>query len=85
MELILDTAKFWASRAEWNAEQSRYEYNDVIGPDEYHDHVDNNAYTNRMAQWNLQTALEMLEWLKEHAPQKADELIERIGSVMKSD
>ena len=78
IELILDTAKFWASRAEWNAEMNRYEYTDVIGPDEYHEHIDNNAYTNRMAQWNLQTALDMLEWLKERAPQKANELIERL-------
>ncbi|HKY53228.1 MAG TPA: glycoside hydrolase family 65 protein [Anaerolineales bacterium] len=78
MELILDTAKFWASRAEWNAEKNRYEYNDVIGPDEYHEHVDNNAYTNRMAQWNLQTALNMLEWLKEKSPQKANELINKL-------
>jgi trehalose/maltose hydrolase-like predicted phosphorylase len=74
VELILDTARFWASRAEWNAEAGRYEYNDVIGPDEYHEHVDNNAYTNRMAQWNLQTALDILEWLKRYAPHKADEL-----------
>ena len=78
MELILDTAKFWASRAEWDAEAGRYEYNDVIGPDEYHEHVDNNAYTNRLAQWNLRTALDMLEWLKQHAPDKAEELIERL-------
>jgi len=78
VELILDTAKFWGSRAEWNADASRYEYNDVIGPDEYHEHVDNNAYTNRMAQWNLQTALEALEWLKGRAPEKANELIERL-------
>ena len=78
VELILDTAKFWASRAEWNAEKNRYEYNDVIGPDEYHEHVDNNAYTNRMAQWNLQTALDMLEGLKEDAPTKANELITRL-------
>ena len=78
MELILDTAKFWASRAEWKAEANRYEYNDVIGPDEYHEHVDNNAYTNRLAQWNLQTALDMLEWLKQHAPDKEDELIKRL-------
>jgi kojibiose phosphorylase len=78
VELILDTAKFWASRAEWNTEKNRYDYNDVIGPDEYHEHVDNNAYTNRMAQWNLQTALDMLDWLKESAPQKADELIARL-------
>ena len=76
--LILETAKFWASRAEWNAEENRYEYNDVIGPDEYHEHVDNNAYTNRMAQWNLQTALDILQWLKEQAPQKANELITRL-------
>jgi kojibiose phosphorylase len=73
-ELILDTARFWAARAEWNAEAGRYEYRDVIGPDEYHDHVDNNAYTNRMAQWNLQTALEVLDWLRAHHPQRAAEL-----------
>ena len=36
VELILDTAKFWGSRAEWNADANRYKYNDVIGPDEYH-------------------------------------------------
>jgi trehalose/maltose hydrolase-like predicted phosphorylase len=78
LELIFDTAKFWASRAEWNAEANRYEFNDVIGPDEYHEHVDNNAYTNRLAQWNLQTALEMIEWAKEYAPKKASELIGRL-------
>ena len=77
-ELILDTAKFWASRAEWDAEANRYEYNDVIGPDEYHEHVDNNAYTNRLAQWNLQTAFEVLAWLTEHAPEKAGELADRL-------
>jgi kojibiose phosphorylase len=73
-ELILDTARFWAARAEWNAEAGRYEYRDVIGPDEYHDHVDNNAFTNRMAQWNLQTALEVLAWLRAHHSQRAAEL-----------
>jgi kojibiose phosphorylase len=78
-ELILDTARFWASRAEWDAEKGRYEYNDVIGPDEYHDHVDNNFYTNRMAQWNLQTALAVLEWLKVQAPSRVEELTQRLG------
>jgi trehalose/maltose hydrolase-like predicted phosphorylase len=77
-ELVLDTAKFWASRAEWDAEQGRYEYNDVIGPDEYHDHVDNNAYTNYMAHWNLRKALEVLDWLQAHAPGKAQEFTEKL-------
>ena len=77
-ELILDTAKFWASRAEHNTYADRYEFSDVIGPDEYHEHVNNNAYTNRLAQWNLQTAFDILEWLKRNAPDKADEVIERL-------
>ncbi|TAH49768.1 MAG: glycoside hydrolase family 65 protein [Chloroflexota bacterium] len=78
-ELILDTAKFWAARAEWNNANARYEYNDVIGPDEYHEHVNNNYYTNRLAQWNLQTAFDTLNWLNEHAPKKARELEARLG------
>jgi trehalose/maltose hydrolase-like predicted phosphorylase len=27
-----------------------------MGPDEYHPHVDDNAYTNVMARWNLRRA-----------------------------
>lgn len=77
-ELILDIAKFWASRAEWNPRLNRYDYNDVIGPDENHEHVNNNAYTNRMAQWNIQLALQILDWLNAQAPQKASELIKRL-------
>ncbi len=73
-EILLDTARFWGSRAEWHADTERYEIHDVIGPDEYHDHVNNNAYTNRMAVWNLQTALEVLDWLRTYAPEKAAEL-----------
>ena len=77
-ELVLDTAKFYGARAAWNAAEGRYEYRDVIGPDEYHDHVNNNAYTNRLAQWNLQAALEALDWLKQNEPARAGELIERL-------
>jgi trehalose/maltose hydrolase-like predicted phosphorylase len=78
-EMVLDTARFWASRVSWNEERSRYEIRDVIGPDEYHEHVDNNAYTNGMARWNLEAALEVLAWLREQAPQKAAELESRLG------
>jgi kojibiose phosphorylase len=40
--------------------------------------VDNNAFTNRLAQWNLQTALEALEWLRQHAPERARELVAQL-------
>ncbi|HXF85461.1 MAG TPA: glycoside hydrolase family 65 protein [Anaerolineales bacterium] len=77
-ELILDAAKFYASRAEWDAQRQCYTFSDVIGPDEYHDHVNNNAYTNLLAQWNLQIALETLDWLKQHFPTQAQTLTERL-------
>jgi len=67
-EIIFETARFWSSRAEWQADHQWYEINNIIGPDEYHDHVDNNVYTNGLARWNLQTALELCDWLKENHP-----------------
>jgi kojibiose phosphorylase len=73
-ELVLDAAKFFAARAEWHPERGCYAYSDVIGPDEYHDHNNNNAYTNRLAKWNLQTGLAILDWLKNNQPGKAIEL-----------
>ncbi|GAP14341.1 beta-phosphoglucomutase [Longilinea arvoryzae] len=77
-EIILETARFWNSRAEWDEPSNRYHINNVIGPDEYHDRIDNNAYTNNMARWNIQFGLEILEWLKKDSPAKADELEQRL-------
>jgi kojibiose phosphorylase len=72
-ELILDTAVFWGSRVEDKGE--RYEISQQIGPDEYHENVDNSVFVNRMVVWHLRTALETLDWLKQHAPEDADRLI----------
>ena len=51
----------------------------VIGPDEYHEHVDNNFFTNYLVKWHLRLALDIMEWLRQHAPAKADELTERLS------
>jgi trehalose/maltose hydrolase-like predicted phosphorylase len=49
-EMLFELARFWASRAERGAD-GRWHIHRVIGPDEYHEGVDDNAYTNRMAAW----------------------------------
>lgn len=54
-ELLLQTARWWASRIERD-EHGRGHIRGVIGPDEYHECVDDNAYTNVMARWNLRRA-----------------------------
>lgn len=55
LELLVQTARWWASRIELDADE-RGHIRDVVGPDEYHEHVDDNAYTNVMARWNLRRA-----------------------------
>ncbi|WP_318764760.1 glycoside hydrolase family 65 protein [Lactiplantibacillus carotarum] len=77
-ELILDAAKFWSSRLEYNADADRYEIKDVIGPDEYKEHANNNAFTNYTAQWTIQTAITIADDLKKQHPAKYAELDEKL-------
>ncbi len=77
-EILLSTAEFWASRTAWNPESSYYEIDNVIGPDEWHEHVNDNAYTNYMARWNIQIAINALRWLRSNAPDKAKELTQQL-------
>lgn len=62
-EIIFDTARFWASRLEWNEVKREYHINDVIGPDEYKEHVNNNSFTNYMAFFNIKLAIYYYEKL----------------------
>ncbi|MGA8417875.1 MAG: glycosyl hydrolase family 65 protein [Candidatus Dormiibacterota bacterium] len=55
LHLLVATARYWASRIECDADGSAH-IRHVIGPDEYHDDVDDNAFTNVMARWNLRAA-----------------------------
>jgi trehalose/maltose hydrolase-like predicted phosphorylase/beta-phosphoglucomutase-like phosphatase (HAD superfamily) len=77
-ELLIEIARFWASIATYNREEGRYEIHGVMGPDEYHEGypdsdeqgLRNNTYTNVMAVWVLQRALEALELLPPHYRQE---------------
>lgn len=63
-EMVFETARFWSSRLEWKDGERRFELTNVIGPDEYKEHVDNNAFTNWMAFFNLKLALRYAESLQ---------------------
>src|SRR5262245_20495989 len=57
-DLVLETARYWASRIRLDPGGRGHLYG-VIGPDEYHEMVDDNAFTNVMARWHLQRAAEL--------------------------
>ena len=66
-EILLETARFWASRATLE-EDGHYHIRRVIGPDEYHETIDDNAYTNTMAAWNIERGLDTMKALDEYWP-----------------
>lgn len=73
-EILIETARFWASRAIREGD-GRFHIRDVIGPDEYHEAVDDNAYTNVMAQWNLERAAELVRSLPGRWPADAQRIL----------
>ena len=66
-EILLETGRFWSSRAQPEGDGYCH-IRGIIGPDEYHEHIDDNAYTNVMARWNIRRALEVAALLREHWP-----------------
>lgn len=92
-EMIIETGRFWNSRLEWFEEEKRYEIRDVIGPDEYKEHVDNNAYTNYMAYFNMKLARKVIIHIKREKPDVYERMkkllqiegitLEKIGEELK--
>jgi len=65
--VILECARFYISRACCHADKDVVDYPDVIGPDEYHERVTNNAFTNRMICHTMQSALKLREIFADRA------------------
>lgn len=67
-EVIWECARFFYSYAYYNPVKQRYELLDVTGPDEYHERVNNNAFTSAMVQETLKIALQTAERLQDKYP-----------------
>ncbi|PIO82300.1 family 65 glycosyl hydrolase [Loigolactobacillus backii] len=76
-EMIVSTARFWlafGNYGEQGKQKNKFVINAVTGPDEYTALVDNNYYTNRMAQNNLFIAVKYAKQLQKENPTKLADL-----------
>ena len=78
-EMLLEIARFLASRAEKGGRTGKYGFFGVMGPDEFHMMVNNNAYTNYMGQRTLQYAAEALTQMRADRPEAYEALISKTG------
>jgi len=77
-EILFETASFCKSLMH-KGEDDLYHINSVIGPDEYHECVDNNAYTNYLAEYNFEIALKTYDLMKSESPEQLKQLKKKIG------
>jgi nigerose phosphorylase len=78
-EVILECARFFYSYAYFKKDKNRFEVLDVTGPDEYHERVNNNAFTNSAVKYSLDTAVRVLELLHRKDDRYYNALVDRIG------
>ncbi|MDY2587356.1 glycoside hydrolase family 65 protein [Winogradskyella aquimaris] len=58
LEVLIGIARFWHQRATFSRDKNKYVILGVTGPNEYENNVNNNWYTNYIAQWCINYALE---------------------------
>jgi maltose phosphorylase len=78
-EILLQIARFLVTRAGQNPHTKQYGYYGVMGPDEFHMMVHNNAYTNYMGKRSLEYAAETLRRMKEEQPELFKALKDKTG------
>lgn len=70
IEVLTEIARFWADRVHFSQRAQRYMIHGVTGPNEYENNINNNWYTNLLAQWTLSYTIETLKKVSDN--KKAD-------------
>jgi len=64
LEILIAIARFWQQRATFSTNKNKYVILGVTGPNEYENNVNNNFYTNYLAQWCINYAIENINKIK---------------------
>ncbi|MEL7002257.1 MAG: glycosyl hydrolase family 65 protein, partial [Bacteroidota bacterium] len=64
IEVLIGIARFWSQRVNYSADKNKYVMLGVTGPNEYENNVNNNWYTNTMATWCMQYALDCIDFVQ---------------------
>ncbi|HIW31797.1 MAG TPA: glycoside hydrolase family 65 protein [Candidatus Paenibacillus intestinavium] len=67
-EVILECARFLSSYAYYQPYKDHYELLDVTGPDEYHERVHNNVFTNYLTAYVLKEAMTLVDKVQQDHP-----------------
>ncbi len=83
LEILIETARFWASRVFFNKRLNKYVINNVKGPNEYDGVVNNNTYTNWSAKWNIQQAKDFVFIIKKTDAEQFNKISKKLDFNIK--
>ena len=64
LEVLIGIARFWYQRATYSTNKNKYMILGVTGPNEYENNINNNWYTNYIAKWCIDYAIENIQKVK---------------------
>src|SRR6056297_1076746 len=77
LEVLIAISRFWHQRVNFSKEKNKFVMLGVTGPNEYENNVNNNWYTNYLAKWCLEYALEQLEDVRQNYPKDYKRVLEK--------
>lgn len=79
LEMLIEISRFYASHGDWSPKTGEFGLWGVMGADEFHMMVHNNAYTNTMAKKTFEWTLQAIEETKRSAPEKFQALAGKVN------
>jgi maltose phosphorylase len=79
LEVLVAIARFWKQRVNFSEEKKKFVILGVTGPNEYENNVNNNWYTNFIASWCMEYAVESAEYVKKSNPDHYKKLVQKMN------
>ncbi|WP_026810253.1 glycoside hydrolase family 65 protein [Arenibacter latericius] len=79
LEVLIAIARFWEQRATFSTHKNKYVILGVTGPNEYENNINNNWYTNYIAQWCLNFTMETLDKIQANYSEDYKRVINKVA------
>ncbi|MBF7092306.1 glycoside hydrolase family 65 protein [Flavobacterium sp. ALJ2] len=78
LEVLIGIARFWHQRASFSKDKNQYVILGVTGPNEYENNINNNFYTNYIAKWCINYAVEQITKVAAEYPADYSRIIKKV-------
>ena len=78
LEVLIGIARFWHQRATFSTNRNQYVILGVTGPNEYENNVNNNFYTNYLAKWCIDYAIEQINKVEKEYSTDFDRIMSKV-------